>query len=164
MRPIAAPDRAAFRPARTNPYDTVEWEIRRVISGESGETVFEQRDVEVRSRGRSCDQRRGVQVFRGRSARRRRAQRAPVIGRVVDTIGEWGTRKAIRTQEDRASFTDELTISILHRSLLQQPVWFNMGSSRSAVLGCFILSVDDTMIDPRLYRKEGVILRRLGSV
>src|SRR5437763_14287742 len=37
-----------FVPAGTDPYETVEWEIRSaVISGEGGETVFEQRDVEV---------------------------------------------------------------------------------------------------------------------
>src|SRR5438034_11455173 len=37
-----------FVPAGTDPYDTVEWEIRSaVICGEGGETVLEQRDVEV---------------------------------------------------------------------------------------------------------------------
>src|SRR5438093_13638678 len=36
-----------FVPAGTDPYETVEWEIRSaVISGEGGETVFEQRDVQ----------------------------------------------------------------------------------------------------------------------
>ena len=37
-----------FIAAGTDPYETVEWEIRSaVISGEGGEIVFEQRDVEV---------------------------------------------------------------------------------------------------------------------
>ena len=37
-----------FTTAGTSPFDEVEWEIRAaVIQGEAGETVFEQRDVEV---------------------------------------------------------------------------------------------------------------------
>src|ERR1043165_4837077 len=37
-----------FVPLGTDPYETVEWETRSaVISGEAGETVFEQRDVEI---------------------------------------------------------------------------------------------------------------------
>ena len=37
-----------FVPVGVDPYDTVEWEIRSaVITGEGGEVVFEQRDVEV---------------------------------------------------------------------------------------------------------------------
>ena len=37
-----------FVPPGVNPYDEVEWDLRSaVISGEGGETVFEQRDVEV---------------------------------------------------------------------------------------------------------------------
>ena len=37
-----------FVPEGVNPYDEVEWDVRSaVIQGEGGETVFEQRDVEV---------------------------------------------------------------------------------------------------------------------
>ena len=43
-----------FSAAGVDPFDEVEWELRAaVIGNERGEVVFEQRDVEIRSSGRS---------------------------------------------------------------------------------------------------------------
>src|SRR5581483_22175 len=72
-----------------NPYDTVEWEIRSaVIQGEGGETVFEQRDVEV-PKGWSQLATNVVvsKYFRGPlgSPARERSVRQ-LIGRVVTTV------------------------------------------------------------------------------
>src|ERR1051326_8374509 len=81
-----------FVPPGTNPYDTVEWEIRSaVISGESGETVFEQRDVEgPKSWAQLATNVVVSKYFRGPlgTPQRERSVRQ-LIGRVVDTIAEW---------------------------------------------------------------------------
>src|ERR1051326_8591218 len=81
-----------FVPEGTNPYDTVEWEIRSaVISGESGETVFEQRDVEVPKTWSQLATNVVVsKYFRGPlgTPQRERSVRQ-LVGRVVDTIAEW---------------------------------------------------------------------------
>ena len=155
-----------FVPAGTNPYDTVEWEIRAaVISGESGETVFEQRDVEVPKTWSQLATNVVVsKYFRGPlgTPQRERSVRQ-LIGRVVDTIAEWGDAQGyFATAEDRATFHDELTHLLLHqKASFNSPVWFNMGvEPKPQCSACFILSVDDTM-DSILdwYRKEGVIFK-----
>jgi ribonucleoside-diphosphate reductase alpha chain len=155
-----------FVPPGTNPYDTVDWEIRAaVISGESGETVFEQRDVEMpKSWSQLATNVVVSKYFRGPlgTPQRERSVRQ-LIGRVVDTIGEWGTAQGyFATPDDRANFTDELTHLLLHqKASFNSPVWFNMGvEPKPQCSACFILSVDDTM-DSILdwYRKEGVIFK-----
>src|SRR5580765_4828696 len=155
-----------FVPAGVNPYDTVEWEIRSaVISGESGETVFEQRDVEMpRTWSQLATNVVVSKYFRGPlgTPQRERSVRQ-LIGRVVDTIGEWGDAQGyFATPDDRRTFTDELAHLLLHQKLsFNSPVWFNMGvEPNPQCSACFILSVEDTM-DSILdwYRKEGVIFK-----
>ncbi len=155
-----------FVPAGTNPYDTLEWEIRSaVISGEGGETVFEQRDVEVPKPWSQLATNVVVsKYFRGPlgTPQRERSVRQ-LVGRVVSTIGEWGEAQGyFATPADRGAFTDELTHLLLHQKVsFNSPVWFNMGvEPKPQCSACFILSVDDTM-DSILdwYRKEGVIFK-----
>src|SRR5437773_2019175 len=155
-----------FVPAGTDPYETVEWEIRSaVISGEGGETVFEQRDVEVPKPWSQLATNVVVsKYFRGPlgTPQRERSVRQ-LIGRVVSTVGEWGEAQGyFATPGDRAAFTDELTHLLLHqKASFNSPVWFNMGvEPKPQCSACFILSVDDTM-DSILdwYRKEGVIFK-----
>ncbi len=155
-----------FVPAGTDPYDTVEWEIRSaVISGEGGETVFEQRDVEVPKPWSQLATNVVVsKYFRGPlgTPERERSVRQ-LIGRVVSTIGAWGEAQGyFATPGDRAVFSDELTHLLLHqKASFNSPVWFNMGvEPKPQCSACFILSVDDTM-DSILdwYRKEGVIFK-----
>jgi ribonucleoside-diphosphate reductase alpha chain len=155
-----------FVPAGTDPYDTVEWEVRSaVISGEGGETVFEQRDVEVPKPWSQLATNVVVsKYFRGPlgTPQRERSVRQ-LVGRVVNTIGEWGDAQGyFATPADRAAFTDELTHLLLHQKVsFNSPVWFNMGvEAKPQCSACFILSVDDTM-DSILdwYRKEGVIFK-----
>src|SRR5437867_1999551 len=155
-----------FVPAGTDPYDTVEWEIRTaVISGETGEVVFEQRDVEVpRSWSQLATNVVVSKYFRGTlgTPQRERSVRQ-LIGRVVSTLGEWGEAQGyFATPDDRQTFTDELSHLLLHQKVsFNSPVWFNMGvEPKPQCSACFILSVDDTM-DSILdwYRKEGVIFK-----
>ena len=155
-----------FTTAGANPFDEVEWEVRAaVIQGEGGETVFEQRDVEV-PRGWSQLATNVVvsKYFRGPlgSPARERSVRQ-LVGRVVNTIGSWGvTQGYFATPADAATFADELTHLLLHqKAAFNSPVWFNVGvEPKPQCSACFILSVHDTM-DSILdwYRREGVIFK-----
>jgi ribonucleoside-diphosphate reductase alpha chain len=155
-----------FVPAGVNPYDTVEWEIRSaVISSEGGETVFEQRDVEMpRSWSQLATNVVVSKYFRGPLGPPQRERRVrQLIGRVVDTISQWGEEQGyFASPEDRQNFGDELSHILLHqKASFNSPVWFNMGvEAKPQCSACFILSVDDSM-DSILdwYRKEGVIFK-----
>jgi len=155
-----------FVPPGTNPYDEVEWEIRSaVIQGEGGETVFEQRDVEVpKSWSQLATNVVVSKYFRGQlgTPQRERSVRQ-LIGRVVTTISTWGDEQGyFATPQDRQNFVDELTHLLVQQKLcFNSPVWFNVGvEPKPQCSACFILSVDDTM-DSILdwYRKEGVIFK-----
>jgi ribonucleoside-diphosphate reductase alpha chain len=158
--------RRHFVPPGVNPYDEVEWDVRSaVIQGEGGETVFEQRDVEV-PRGWSQLATNVVvsKYFRGPlgTPQRERSVRQ-LVGRVVTTIGEWGAaQRHFASPDDRRTFEDELTHLLLQQKLsFNSPVWFNVGvEPKPQCSACFILSVEDTM-DSILdwYRKEGVIFK-----
>jgi ribonucleoside-diphosphate reductase alpha chain len=155
-----------FVPAGVNPYDEVEWETRSaVISGEGGDVVFEQRDVEMPKPWSQLATNVVVsKYFRGTlgTPQRERSVRQ-LIGRVVGTIGEWGDAQGyFATPDDRQAFTDDLTHLLLQQKLsFNSPVWFNVGvEPKPQCSACFILSVEDKM-DSILdwYRKEGVIFK-----
>ena len=155
-----------FVPPGVNPYDEVEWEIRSaVIQGEGGETVFEQRDVEVPKAWSQLATNVVVsKYFRGPlgTPQRERSVRQ-LIGRVVSTISTWGDEQGyFATPQDRQTFVDELTHLLVQQKLcFNSPVWFNVGvEPKPQCSACFILSVNDTM-DSILdwYRKEGVIFK-----
>jgi ribonucleoside-diphosphate reductase alpha chain len=155
-----------FVPLGVNPYDEVEWETRSaVIQGEGGETVFEQRDVEVpRAWSQLATNVVVSKYFRGPlgTPERERSVRQ-LIGRVVTTISAWGEAQGyFAAPDDRRTFEDELAHLLLQQKLsFNSPVWFNVGvEPKPQCSACFILSVDDTM-DSILdwYRKEGVIFK-----
>jgi ribonucleoside-diphosphate reductase alpha chain len=155
-----------FVPPGVNPYDEVEWEIRSaIIQGEGGETVFEQRDVEVPKAWSQLATNVVVsKYFRGPlgTPQRERSVRQ-LVGRVVSTISTWGDEQGyFATPQDRQNFVDELTHLLVQQKLcFNSPVWFNVGvEPKPQCSACFILSVQDTM-DSILdwYRKEGVIFK-----
>jgi ribonucleoside-diphosphate reductase alpha chain len=155
-----------YVPQGISPYDEVEWEIRSaVIQGEGGETVFEQRDVEVPKTWSQLATNVVVsKYFRGPlgTPQRERSVRQ-LIGRVVTTISTWGEEQGyFATPQDKQNFVDELTHLLVQQKLcFNSPVWFNVGvEEKPQCSACFILSVNDTM-DSILdwYRKEGVIFK-----
>src|SRR5688572_18949952 len=82
-----------FTDASIDPFDEIEWELRSaVIGNERGEVVFEQRDVEIpRFWSQQATNIVVSKYFRGQigTLERERSVRQ-LIGRVVDTITEWG--------------------------------------------------------------------------
>src|SRR4029079_7414695 len=110
-----------FVPAGVDPYETVEWETRSaLISGEGGETVFEQRDIEVpKSWSQLATNVVASKYFRGAlgTPTRERSVRQ-LVGRVVGTLSQWGDEQGyFATPQDRRAFADELTHLLLHQKL-----------------------------------------------
>src|SRR5437867_5702654 len=155
-----------FVPAGTDPYETVEWEIRAaVISGEGGETVFEQKDVEVPKPWSQLATNIVVQkYFRGTLGTLEREQSIrQLVGRVSRTIAGWGRKDGyFATDGDADAFEAELVHLLLHQKMsFNSPVWFNVGiEPRPQASACFINSVQDTMqsiLD--LAKTEGMLFK-----
>src|ERR1041385_2366252 len=101
-----------FTEAGVDPFDEIEWELRSaVIGSQGGEVVFEQRDVEIpRSWSQQATNIVVSKYFRGQigTPERERSVRQ-LIGRVVDTLTEWGrTHKYFATEEDLQAFSADL--------------------------------------------------------
>jgi len=149
-----------------DPYDAVEWEHRSaVISGEKGEVVFEQHDVEIPKTWSQLATSVVVsKYFRGPlGSPERESSVRQLIGRVVGTIRTWGDAQGyFATPEDSETFAAELTHLLLEqKAAFNSPVWFNVGiEERPQCSACFILSVNDTMEGILgWYRNEGIIFK-----
>ena len=150
-----------------HPYDDVTWERRDVVqtNWKTGETVFEQRNVEFPDFWSiNASTIVTTKYFRGAvgSAEREQTMRQ-LIDRVVLTYTKAGRDNGyFATEVDAETFEHELTWALLHQVFsFNSPVWFNVGTaSPQQVSACFILAVDDSM-DSILnwYREEGLIFK-----
>jgi ribonucleoside-diphosphate reductase alpha chain len=188
ITPMAPPTATAHEPARAkarsaaaapgltfprfftepdvDPFDEVEWELRAAIIGsERGEVVFEQRDVEIPKFW--SQQATNIVVskyFRGQIGTPEREHSVKqLIGRVVDTITEWGrTNRYFATENDLRAFSDDLKhILVYQKAAFNSPVWFNCGfETAPQCSACFINSVQDTMDSIlTLARTEGMLFK-----
>src|SRR2546421_6645182 len=112
-RPIPAPERVGvafpryftsrLAPGQT-PYDEVQWELRTAsIGNDKGAVIFEQRDVEVPSDWSQTATNIVVsKYFHGKMGTPEREWSVrQLIGRVVDTIADWGAKQRyFRTPQD----------------------------------------------------------------
>ena len=149
-----------------DPFDEIEWETRSaVIANEKGETVFEQRGVEIPKAW--SQQAANIVVskyFRGQlgTAQRERSVRQ-LIGRVVDTITAWARKDGyFAGEEDLRAFSDDLKhLLVGQKAAFNSPVWFNCGFEPAPQCSaCFINSVHDTMDSIlTLARTEGMLFK-----
>ncbi len=152
-----------------HPFDTVEWETRdAVITNEKGETVFEQRGVEIpKSWSQTATNVVVSKYFRGQLGTRERERSVrQLIGRVADTIAEWGREGGyFASDEDAATFHAELTHILLYQvACFNSPVWFNVGiEAKPQCSACFINSVQDTMQSILGLAKTEGMLFKYGS-
>jgi len=152
-------------------YDTVEWEQRdAVISNERGEKVFEQTGVEIPKSWTQLATNVVVsKYFRGHIGTPQREKSVrQLIGRVADTMADWGRNMDYFASEtDAKAFQDELTHLLLHqKGAFNSPVWFNVGlpdNPRPQSSACFINSVDDTMESILTLAKTEGMLFKFGS-
>ena len=155
-----------FTAPEVDPFDAVEWELRNaVITGEKGEVVFEQTNVEIPKAWSQLATSVVVsKYFRGQvgSPEREHSVRQ-MIGRVVRTIRGWGEQQGyLATASDADAFTAELThLLVEQKASFNSPVWFNVGiEPHPQCSACFILAVDDTMESILgWYRNEGIIFK-----
>src|SRR3954469_12573134 len=134
-----------FTEAGTDPFSTVEWEIR---SAEVG--GFKQEGVEFPATwSQNATNIVAQKYFRGRiDSPERESSVKQMIGRVSGTIASWGRELGyFATDDDADAFEDELTWILLHQhAAFNSPVWFNVGfEEHPQCSACFILSVEDTL-------------------
>ena len=158
-----------FSRAGVDPFDDLEWETRSaVIANESGETVFEQRGVEVPASW--SQQATNIVVskyFRGQlGAPDRERSVRQLIGRVVDTIVGWaGAQGYFASADDLQAFGGDLKFLLVRqKAAFNSPVWFNCGFEKAPQCSaCFINSVDDTMESILTLAKTEGMLFKFGS-
>src|SRR6202521_4188541 len=156
-----------FTPAGSHAYDLVEWERRTAaITGEKGQIIFEQEDVEVPGAWSQL----AINVvahkyFRGSPGSPERATSVrQIIDRVVDTLAKWGRQGGyFATEEDALNWAEELRhLLVTQHPSFNSPVWFNIGvpGRQQQASACFINSVEDSMesiLD--LVKTEGMLFK-----
>jgi ribonucleoside-diphosphate reductase alpha chain len=159
-----AVDRYFTVPGR-DPFDEVEWEIRKAYIPGKDKPAFEQDNVEFpRFWSQTATNIVAQKYFRGRlSSPERERSVKQMIGRIVDTIGAWGRDGGyFATEEEAQTFQDELEFILVHQlAAFNSPVWFNVGfEEKPQCSACFILSIDDSMESILDWiRREGIIFR-----
>ena len=155
-----------FSTAGVDPEEELAWELRTAaITGEGGQSIFEQKDVEVpKSWSALATNVVASKYFRGAlgSPQRERSVRQ-LVGRVVKTIGAWGRKDGyFASDDDAAAFEAELS-HLLYRQKMSfnSPVWFNVGvEEHPQCSACFINSVSDSMDSIlRLAHTEGMLFK-----
>jgi len=152
-----------------DPFDEINWELRTALIGnEKGETVFEQRDVEIPAGWSQLATNIVVsKYFRGQIGSSERENSVKqLIGRVVNTITKWArTREYFTSEDDLQAFSDDLKYLLVNQyAAFNSPVWFNCGfESAPQCSACFINSVDDTMESILTLAKTEGMLFKFGS-
>jgi ribonucleoside-diphosphate reductase alpha chain len=158
-------DRHFTRPG-THPYNELAWEQRdAVITNHKGETIFEQKDVEVPADWSQLASNVVVsKYFHGHlGAPDRENSMRRLIDRVAITIARWAREgDYLASPEDEAAFEAELTHLLINQMMaFNSPVWFNVGvEQHPQCSACFINSVEDTMESILgLARTEGMLFK-----
>ncbi|HWP48523.1 MAG TPA: vitamin B12-dependent ribonucleotide reductase [Candidatus Limnocylindrales bacterium] len=149
-----------------HPFEEVEWELRVAsFTDEKGETIFEQREVEVPKFWSQTATNVVIRkYFYGAlgTPRRERSVKS-LINRVARTITDWGLKDGYFTScEDAETFYHELCHILVHqKAAFNSPVWFNVGiEEHPQCSGSFINSVEDTLesvLD--LIKTEGILFK-----
>ena len=124
-----------FTEAGTDPYSTVDWELRTaLIKDVSGKIIFEQTDVEVPKdwsvTATNIVAQKYLHGTLGMPDRETGVRQ--LISRVAETIRDWGMAGGyFKTFDDAEVFHDELVHILLHQmAAFNSPVWFNVGCDR----------------------------------
>jgi len=151
------------------PFEALEWELRTAaITSEKGETIFEQKNVEVpKSWSQTATNIVVQKYFHGKvGTPERETSVRQLISRVADTITRWGQEGGyFRTGADRDAFHDELTALLVNQVMsFNSPVWFNCGvEEKPQCSACFINSVEDSMASILTLAKTEGMLFKYGS-
>src|SRR3977135_1355026 len=121
-----------FTPPGSHAYDLIEWERRpAAITGEKGQVIFEQKDVEVpRSWSQLAINVVAQKYFRGGlGTPERETSVKQLIDRVVGAVGDWGAEAGyFASEDDAAKWSEELRYLLVpQQASFNSPVWFNIG-------------------------------------
>jgi ribonucleoside-diphosphate reductase alpha chain len=149
-----------------SPYDALEWELRTAaITSEKGETIFEQKNVEVpKSWSQTATNIVAQKYFHGRlGSPERESSVKQLIERVAATITGYGEKGGyFKTAADRDAFHDELAAILVNQvASFNSPVWFNVGiEPKPQASACFINSCGDSMdAILNLAKTEGMLFK-----
>src|SRR5438552_5119221 len=156
-----------FTPPGSHAFDLVEWERRTAaITGEKGQVIFEQKDVEVpRQWSQLAINVVAQKYFRGSpGSPERETSVRQIIDRVVDTLAKWGREGGyFSTDEDVENWAEELRyLLVTQHASFNSPVWFNIGvpGRQQQASACFINAIQDSMesiLD--LVKTEGMLFK-----
>jgi len=122
-----------FTTADTHPFDTIDWKlVDTTITDAKGNTVFEQKDVEVPADwSETATKIVASKYFHGRGETRENSVRQ-LIGREVETIRAFGAIHGyFQSEEDAYAFEDELAFLLVNQyGSFNSPVHFNVGIHR----------------------------------
>lgn len=118
-----------------HPFDSVAWEKRSaVVTGVSGEVIYEQHDIEVPAFwSQNATNIVASKYFYGDLEKKNRESSVKqLIDRVTRTITDWGKLMHVFKNDQEAEvFYDELTtITVQQYAVFNSPVWFNCGVHR----------------------------------
>ena len=149
------------------PFDAVEWEFRTAaITSESGEVIFEQKNVEVpKTWSMTATNIVASKYFHGKRGTPGAGNQRAAIDRPrgARRFTDGAFRAAISHSHESAEvFQDELTHLLVNQMMaFNSPVWFNCGvEAKPQCSACFINSVQDTMgsiLD--LAKTEGMLFK-----
>jgi ribonucleoside-diphosphate reductase alpha chain len=156
-----------FTPPGSHAYDLIEWERRTAaITGEKGQVIFEQKDVEVpRSWSQLAINVVAQKYFRGGlGSPERETSVRQLIDRVVETIATWGRAGGyFASDEDAENWSEELRyLLVTQHASFNSPVWFNLGvpGRSQQASACFINAVQDSMESIlELVKTEGMLFK-----
>ncbi len=158
--------RRYFTKPDVHPFDEIEWELRSaIIANERGETIFEQKDIEVpKSWSMTATNVVVSKYFHGKlGTPERESSVRQIVERVATTITGWGKKQQyFATPADAEIFYDELVFLLVNQYMaFNSPVWFNVGiEEKPQCSACFINSVEDTMDSIlELARTEGRLFK-----
>src|SRR6476620_11583739 len=129
-----------------DPFEEVEWELRDAFLPGKDKAVFDQKEVEFpKFWSQTATNIVAQKYFRGRmGAPERERSVKQMIGRVANTITEWGlTGGYFATADEAEVFNHELTHLLVEQKMaFNSPVWFNVGHEvKPQCSACFILAV-----------------------
>lgn len=155
-----------FSKEGSNPYDAIDWDVRTTsITNEDGDVIFQQEGVEIpRNWSQTAANIVVSKYFHGQVGTPQREKSVrQLIGRVVETLKEWGVQGGyFASEEDALTFHDELAFLLLNQhASFNSPVWFNCGiEKKPQCSACFINSIEDTMDSIlQLARTEGRLFK-----
>ncbi len=124
--------RRFFTKPGIHPFDEIEWDLRTAsIQNEKGQIIFEQRNVEVpKDWSQTATNIVASKYFHGKlGSPERESSAKQLIGRVADTIAQWGVEGGyFRSEEEGEVFRAELThLLVRQKASFNSPVWFNCG-------------------------------------